>query len=133
MRSMTDSPRSKLGVPAPRHPLTGELLREETSLLDFADRHGWKLTHQSTGGYYLEVRLKRDGNKADLSLTKSAYPQLRLATLNGIPVSQKWGFPMKQRVEAFLTGVECSCPSQPELYEYERVPAATCAIHGAPR
>ena len=129
---LTPDPRSKLGVPSPRHPITGEEKRNRSeSVIGFARRHGWEVQEQADADfYYVDVILRKNGDRVTLSLWPGKSKSIALATINRVQLSQRWGFPTRERVEMYLAGVGCTCTVDTDLYVYEEKQDPSCRIHG---
>ena len=125
-------PRQKLGVPAPRHPITGEERRPAgESIVGFARRHGWEVKeHSDAEFYYVDVVLRKDGDRVLLSLWPGKGRSISLAMINQVQLPQSWGFPTRERVEMYLAGVGCTCTPDSELYAYDQKQDPSCPIHG---
>lgn len=126
-----DTGRRTGGAPA-RHPITGEVKREEIETITaFAMRHGWAVEESTDGDfYYTDCVLRKDGDVVLVSLWPGRSKSVALATANGVDIPE----PRRERLEKYLIGIKCICPEQPEaIASYERLPHLHCPIHGGVR
>lgn len=115
-------------------PVTGEAKRDEETIIAFAQRHGWEVRIGFKDEWVEEWRLVKDLSVVDLDLYPSrrgsARGSIMTATIKGVQLPQYGGFPTRERVERFLTGVPCVCSRHEGLLPYEEIPDPSCPIHG---
>lgn len=115
-----------------RDPFTGRTKSDRESVLDLARRHGWSVREDSTqDDLFISASITKEGKRVDLSLWKGTDRNIANARVQNIPLPQGQSFPIRERVEAFLVGVECSCDlDQVDLYFWERRTNPGCLVHG---
>lgn len=125
-------PGQTVGVALPTHPVTGEVRSANQSILSFARRHGWTVQELTDpDGFYTDVLLRKEGrNTVELHLWPGRTKRIALATINNVQLPQELHFPIRERVERYLAGVDCSCTPDPNLYTYEQKQESSCPIHG---
>ena len=103
------------------------------SIVGFARRHGWEVTEHPSDNFDAlhNITLSKDDKTVRLSVWPGFRRGIALAEVNGVPLSQRYGFPVQERVEMYLAGVPCSCVADPELLHYEQLINPTCEVHGA--
>lgn len=130
---MRVDPRQTLGTPTPRDPISGELKRDRETITQFARRHGWTVKEvKGPDDYVIEFWFDKEGlPPVHGSLWPTRSKQLCTADINHIPLSQRWTFPMRERLERYLVGVECVCTfDRNPLATYEQMTNPNCPIHG---
>lgn len=130
----TSDVRHKTGAPTPTDPITGLPKAEKETIIAFAQRHGWDVRVNHKDEWVEEWRLVKGLDVVDLELRPSkrgsGKGSIATATLKGVQLPQYAGFPTRERVEKFLTGVPCVCSRHEGLYSYEEIPNPSCLIHG---
>lgn len=120
---------------ARRDPITGLPKKErgEESVVEFAERHGWNIRRwaDQSMGYLETYRFVKGLDSIDITRwTNTPKEQLTDACVAGISLPNYAGFPIKERVERAIVGMDCTCSYKEGLLRYEQTPDPSCLIHG---